>query len=317
MQTLQILGHDTIFERLVLSLAWTTITESSTMVNNSKDNNNTMASTSAADNSLGSGSHSRSPATTNDDREKSASAGIENNSASNSFTSSTRMEAADAEHIRMRHSLSLIPDEEQECKELEDIPISASRVTQLHLDTEQDESDSYFDDHHDYQTGTNEMLSPESQGTDEDDFIKRIYETTIDGPCHGVIPSCQITIDQQLDLFTHCRHPSSFLSLFQEHGDSRDGVEALPPGAGMGMYVMPIFCEYCGAEHTNDCNGSCQRPALYLQKKRPPFHKPSALWDPATDHAIPQKRDKNSVSQGHGSSPLRKSWVAGLFGKEK
>jgi hypothetical protein len=284
---------------------------------NSKDNNNTMASTSsAANNALASSSHSRSPVTTNDDRKESSSVGIENNSASNSFTSSTKLDAtADAEHIRMRHSLSLIPDEEHESKEHEDIPTTASRVTALHLDTEQDENDSYFDDHHDYQTGTNDMLSPESQGT-EDDFIKRIYET-VDGPCHGVIPACQITIDQQLDLFTHCRHPSSFLSLFQERGDSRDGVEVLPPGMGMGMYVMPTFCEYCGAEHTNECNGSCERPVLYLQKKRPPFSKPSALWDPATDHAIPQKRDKNSVSQGRGSSPLRKSWVAGLFGKEK
>jgi hypothetical protein len=275
-----------------------------------------MAPTSNANDALGSRSHS--PPHSTDNRDKSASVGIENNSASNSFTSSTKMDAAaDAEHIRMRRSLSLIPDEEHESKEHEDIPVTASHVTQLNLDTEQDENDSYFDDSHHYQAGTNEMLSPESQGTDEDDFIKRIYET-VDGPCHGVIPSCQITIDQQLDLFTHCRHPSSFLSLFQEHGDSRDGVEAMPPGMGMGMYVMPTFCEYCGAEHTNECDGtSCQRPTLYLQKKRPPFSKPGALWDPATDHAIPQKRDKNSESQGRGSSPLRKSWVAGLFGKEK
>jgi hypothetical protein len=256
----------------------------------------------------------RSPATESDDRDMSASVGIENNSASNSCTSTTKMDAAEAEHIRMRHSLSLIPDEEHESKEHVEIPISASRVTELHLDTEQDESDSYFDDHH-YQTGTNEMLSPDSQGTDDDDFIKRIYETTVHGPCQGVIPVCQMSIDQQLDLFTHCRQPLEFFSLFQEHGDSREGVEAMP--AGMGMYVMPTFCEYCGAEHTSECNGSCQRPALYLQKKRPPFSKPGPLWDSATDHAIPQKRDKNSGSQGRGSSPLRKSWVAGFFGNEK
>lgn len=283
---------------------------------NLKDNNNSTASTSCANITPGSRPSSRSPATSTDDRRKSASVSIEDNSASDSFTSTTKMDAADAEHVRMRHSLSLIPDEEHESKEHEDIPVTASHVTELYLEQEVSENDSHFDDHH-YQTGTNEMLSPESQGTDEDDFIKRIYET-VDGPCQGVLPVCQISIDEQLDLFTHCRQPLAFLSLFREHGDTRDGVESLPAGGmGMGMYVMPTFCEYCGAEHTSECKGSCQRPALYLQKKRPPFSKPGALWDPVTDHAIPQKRDKNSVSEGHGSSPLRKSWVLGLFGNEK
>jgi hypothetical protein len=290
-----------------------------------KDNNNdTMASTSGANTSPGSRTRSRSPVDTKDDRENSASVGIEDNSANNSFTSTTKKDAAEeVEHERMRHSVSLIHDEEPESKDHEDIPVTASHVTELHLEQERYENDSYFDDHH-YQTGGNDndtgMLSPESQGTDEDDFIKRMYETTVDGPCQGVLPVCQMSIDQQLDLFTHCRQPLAFLSLFREHGgDTRDG-DALPVGMGMGMYVMPTFCEYCGAEHTNDCTGNCQRPALYLQKKRPPFSKPSrALWDPATDHAIPQKRDKNSESQGRGDSPLRQtqSWVSGLFGKEK
>jgi hypothetical protein len=282
-----------------------------------------MASTSGANTAPGSRTRSRSPVNTKGDRdqENSASVSIEDNSASNSFTSTTKKDAAEeVEHERMRHSVSLIHDEEPESKEHEDIPVTASHVTELHLEQERFENDSYFDDHH-YQTGTNDtgMLSPESQGTDEDDFIKRIYETTVDGTCQGGFSGCQMSIDQQLDLFTHCRQPLAFLSLFREHGgNTRDGVESLP--VGMGMYVMPTFCEYCGAEHTNDCTGNCQRPALYLQKKRPPFSKPSrALWDPATDHAIPQKRDKNSASQGRQSSPLRQtqSWVSGLFGKEK
>jgi hypothetical protein len=206
----------------------------STMVS-SKDNNNTMASTSGANADPGSRSRSRSPPTTMDDRAKSASVGIE--------SSSAKVDAAEVEHMRMRHSLSLIHDEEQEPKEHEDIPVTASRVTELHLD----ENDSYFDDHH-YQTDGNDMRSPESQGTDEDDFIKRIYETTVDGACQGVLPVCHMSIDEQLDLFTHCRQPLAFLSLFREHGDTRDGVEALP--AGMGM------CKFCRAVHLIPSNNA-------------------------------------------------------------
>jgi hypothetical protein len=210
------------------------------------DSNNTMASTTGVNTDPGSRTRSRSPATTSDEREKSTSVVTENNSVNTAFTSKAQMDDA-AEHVRMRHSLSLINDEEQEAKEHEDIPITASRVTELHLDQERYENDSYFDDHH-YQTGTNGMLSPESQGTEEDDFIKRIYESTVDGACQGVLPVCNMSIDEQLDLFTHCRQPLAFLSLFREHGDTRDGVEALP--AGMGM------CKFCRAVHLIPSNNA-------------------------------------------------------------
>jgi hypothetical protein len=80
----------------------------------------------------------------------------------------------------------------------------------------------------------------------------------------------------------------SFLSFFQEHASKEAvGVEVLPAGA----YVLPTFCEYCGAKTLAECRpGTCKRPALYFQKKRPPFCKPnSQKWDRKTDHYIPPR----------------------------
>jgi hypothetical protein len=248
-----------------------------------------------------------------------------NNSPNSSFTSATKMDRREEKNVRpddndshnhknrMRMTESLI-EEDQESKDHcdDDIPNTASRVTDLLLDDERYEDDSYFDDR--YSSG---VLSPESQRSDDDDFIRLIYDT-VDGPCQGVLPVCQMSMEQQLDLFTHCRQPLSFLSLFREHNPNRcdgSGYEDDLP-MGMGMYVVPTFCEYCQAENTSECKGNCQRPKLYLQKKRPPFSKPNrALWDPATDNAIPQKQ-KEPVDKSNSlvESPRRKSWVSDLFG---
>ena len=84
----------------------------------------------------------------------------------------------------------------------------------------------------------------------------------------------------------HCRRPMHFLSFFQEHQTNEAvGVEVLPAGA----YVLPTFCEYCHAAHVSGCQpGVCRRPALYFQKKRPPFCKPNAqVWNTNTDEFLP------------------------------
>ena len=95
------------------------------------------------------------------------------------------------------------------------------------------------------------------------------------------------------------------------------GVEILPAGA----YMMPTGCEYCGAPDSKLCDCStCQRPAFYFQKKRPPFCKADALlWDPVTDHAnvmVPPKVvvPPTTPSRSPTSSPFEGSWVSGLFG---
>ena len=83
----------------------------------------------------------------------------------------------------------------------------------------------------------------------------------------------------------HCRQPMDFFSFLKEHHTAESvGVEVLPAGA----YVLPTYCEYCHAADTAQCSADCPRPALYFQKKRPPFAKPNAqVWDPVTDEFRP------------------------------
>ena len=100
------------------------------------------------------------------------------------------------------------------------------------------------------------------------------------------VHSIQYSINQPTNFHQHCRQPMAFLSFFREHAtEDSVGMEVLPAGA----YVLPTFCEYCGASHISQCvPGQCQRPALYFQKKRPPFCKPDKQkWDPQTDHYKP------------------------------
>jgi hypothetical protein len=106
------------------------------------------------------------------------------------------------------------------------------------------------------------------------------------------------------------------MSFFREHPGGAGGevnVEVLP----MGMYVVPTFCEYCGAESTALCDAAhCQRPALYFQKKRPPFGKLNAtVWDPVSEHAIPKKQ--GAVMASPPELKHKMSWVSGLFGKNE
>lgn len=114
----------------------------------------------------------------------------------------------------------------------------------------------------------------------------------------------------------HCQQPLSFLSFFRERG--ADGGELvddamLPAGA----YMMPTSCEYCGQADAKLCRAdSCHRPALYFQKKRPPFcHSDARRWDPLSDYAIatPPPPQPPQPSLSRSSSPFEGSWVSGLF----
>ena len=100
----------------------------------------------------------------------------------------------------------------------------------------------------------------------------------------------------------HCRQPMQFLSFFKEHQTKEAfGVEVLPVGA----YVLPTFCEYCHAANTSQCSADCRRPALYFQKKRPPFAKPdSRVWDPVTDAHRPPPSPQMTTSTLRQSSWL-------------
>lgn len=97
-----------------------------------------------------------------------------------------------------------------------------------------------------------------------------------------------------------CRQPLEFLSLFRDDIDPDDELERTLHGGGdsthallhavaPGAYVLPTFCEYCGARSVTDCDPSrCQRPQLYFSKKRPPFANAGTahtFFDPTTDEA--------------------------------
>lgn len=137
---------------------------------------------------------------------------------------------------------------------------------------------------------------------DEADFINRLF-TTVDAPCRGV-SMCHTSFEDKLDLFSHCRQPLDFWSFLRKHNTHNGtGVEMMPAGT----YVVPTFCEYCGASHTSQCKPNCGRPPLFFAKKRPPFQKPdSKRWNSETDEEI--------APQVSRSVQTTKSWVAGLFG---
>ena len=109
----------------------------------------------------------------------------------------------------------------------------------------------------------------------------------------------------------------SFLSLFHHPHHDRNGHNTADDGGAnaaantaaaagsttevalpAGVYVVPTFCEYCGADHVQHCDPDhCPRPSLYFQKKRPPFCKPDATkWDPVTDHAIIVRVNNNDAA---------------------
>ena len=60
----------------------------------------------------------------------------------------------------------------------------------------------------------------------------------------------------------------------------------MPPVAPPGAYSVPTSCEYCGADHTSHCQADCQRPTLFLRKKRPPFSPEPHRWDPVTGYEL-------------------------------
>ena len=94
--------------------------------------------------------------------------------------------------------------------------------------------------------------------------------------------------------------------MFHEHSD-REGVEnGLPPG----MYTIPKSCEYCGAESTDQCTESCQRPKSFFRKQRPPFSPPGPQWDSKTDYEIVVEEEEDEKNESTASA---KSWMSGLF----
>ncbi|GKY99845.1 hypothetical protein MPSEU_000938300 [Mayamaea pseudoterrestris] len=166
----------------------------------------------------------------------------------------------------------------------------------------------YMDDYHEPVPAGGAASANHQNDKDEPEdelegFIRRVFDTTVDGPCRGVtyrMPEsfcATMNLEDQLDLLGHCRRPLEFLSLFsRDESSSEQRVEVLPVAAG--MYVVPTFCEYCGAAQTSLCDSKqCQRPRLYFQKKRPPFAKrDDKKWDAATDFALPTASNAAAAS---------------------
>ena len=98
--------------------------------------------------------------------------------------------------------------------------------------------------------------------------------------------------------------------MFHEQSD-REGVEnVLPPG----MYTIPKTCEYCGAESTDLCTDTCQRPKSFFRKQRPPFCPSDAeKWEPSTDYEI-SKRPETKPEETPTEEPKRRKSFMAFFG---
>lgn len=132
--------------------------------------------------------------------------------------------------------------------------------------------------------------------------LSKILDTTVDGSC---LPSCEHGFEEQLDVLMHCRQPLSFLQFFEHDQGIYQGEEC-----GVGAYVSPRSCEYCGASTTTLCPASCQRPKLYFLKQKPPFASPEG-WDAVTEYELPRIQEPLPSPQPATRSS---SWVSGLFG---
>lgn len=126
------------------------------------------------------------------------------------------------------------------------------------------------------------------------------------GGCHSQ------ALAEQMDFMTRCQHPMELFSIFQEH-PNREAVEELLPG----MYSIPKDCEYCGAEDTKHCHPYCDRPKLYLQKKRPPFCPPDpSRWDSVTECEVTAPKATGTLEP----SPVKRresflEFTGSLFGR--
>jgi hypothetical protein len=98
--------------------------------------------------------------------------------------------------------------------------------------------------------------------------------------------------------------------MFNEDSN-REGVEAHVPYT---MYTLPKSCEYCGGEHTDQCQGACQRPKSFFLKQRPPFCPPGADWDSKTEELVAKPsaiENDGEKTDERGSSFLA---LSGFFG---
>lgn len=101
----------------------------------------------------------------------------------------------------------------------------------------------------------------------------------------------------------------NLLSFFRE---TNEAVEMVPAG----MYVVPTFCEYCGAPETTLCHAeTCPRPRLFFAKKRPPFCQRNAqVWDETTDDYIDDNNNNNKAIEDNTAPSSKKSWTSSFFG---
>jgi hypothetical protein len=141
--------------------------------------------------------------------------------------------------------------------------------------------------------------------------MEKFFQTTIDAPCYALEEQLEnltvrrrkrsdpwsilfLTPHRSYVLLLHhsqrCQQPKAFWDQMFPHGSQQhDDDDGTMDGAiPMGMFVVPQYCEYCGASHTRLCPPSCQRPKLFFQKKRPPFCNQRHEWDAHTEYALPK-----------------------------
>lgn len=89
---------------------------------------------------------------------------------------------------------------------------------------------------------------------------------------------------ERLEFVTQCRHPRDFLSIFEAHDHHSGECNGMVDNSL--FYHIPSTCEYCGSVSVHHCPSNCQRPRVFLAKKRPPFCRKGPTWDSKTDDAV-------------------------------
>ena len=81
--------------------------------------------------------------------------------------------------------------------------------------------------------------------------------------------------------------------------------------------MVPLSCEYCGAETTVDCKSDCERPKLFFRKQRPPFASQEG-WCTKTEYRLPPPSEQSNeaievVDENGGTGKQKNNWMRGFL----
>mmetsp|Transcript_4260 Transcript_4260/g.6236 ORF Transcript_4260/g.6236 Transcript_4260/m.6236 type:complete len:218 (-) Transcript_4260:187-840(-) len=153
-------------------------------------------------------------------------------------------------------------------------------------------------------------------GEIQQEAMDKLFSATVDGPC---VSNCEGQVfGERLDsLTTSCRHPSDFFNFKNHDGRGHQVSNVAAPTASLGHYMVPLACEYCGAETTADCKSDCERPKLFFRKQKPPFASQDG-WCDKTEYKLPPPPEQSNeaielVDDNAGTNQQNSNWMRGFL----